>query len=34
MMFFEKCVSIMESNPQYDALVGDLLIIDENDVEK
>ena len=31
--FFEKCVSIMESNPQYDALVGDLLIIDENDVE-
>lgn len=30
--FFEKCVSIMESNPQYDALVGDLLIIDENDV--
>lgn len=31
--FFEKCVSIMESNPQYDALVGDLVIIDENDVE-
>lgn len=31
--FFEKCVSIMENNPQYDALVGDLLIIDENDVE-
>ncbi len=31
--FFEKCVNIMESNPQYDALVGDLVIIDENDVE-
>lgn len=31
--FFEKCVNIMEKNPQYDALVGDLVIIDENDVE-
>lgn len=29
--FFEKCVEFMNNNPQYDAIVGDLVIIDEND---
>lgn len=29
--FFEKCVQFMDSNPEYDAIVGDLIIIDEND---
>lgn len=29
--FFDKCVKFMENNKQYDAIVGDLIIIDEND---
>lgn len=29
--FFEKCVTFMNNNPQYDAIMGDLIIIDEND---
>ena len=29
--FFQKCVDYMEKNPQYDAILGDLVIIDEND---
>lgn len=29
--FFEKCVEFMDNNSQYDAIVGDLVIIDEND---
>lgn len=29
--FLKKCVDFMEANAQYDAIVGDLIIIDEND---
>lgn len=29
--FFSKCVEFMNKNPEYDAITGDLIIIDEND---
>lgn len=29
--FFEKCINFMEEHREYDAIVGDLIIIDEND---